>query len=168
MFSLNRLVDLQVRSMLHHHLNLGGRECMQKCKFLGHMLGLQNQDPWQWGLEICIPTKYPRVDFFPLNFYFLIFWLWHMACGIVPHPGPQLWKLRVLTTRPQGISPPQGFLMDIYIKNSFPYLGAVNMFTFKNSWRDCPGSPVVKYSPFNAGDSGSIPCCEIKIPCALW
>ena len=106
--------------------------------------------------------------FFPLNFYFLIFWLWHMACGIVPHPRPQLWKFRVLTTRPQGISPPQGFLMDIYIKNSFPYLGAVNMFTFENSWRDCPGSPVVKYSPFNAGDSGSIPCWEIKIPCALW
>ena len=161
-------MDLEVQSTGHHHLNLGRGQYMQKCKFLGHTLGLQNQDPWQWGPEICIPTKYTRVEFFPLNFYFLIFWLWHLACGIsVSHPGPQLWKCRVLTSKPPGNSPSQGFLMDIYVQNSFPYLGAVNMFAFENSWRDCPGGPVVKYSPFNAGDSGSIPCWEIKIPSSL-
>ena len=29
--------------------------------------------------------------------------------------------------------------------------------------RDCPGSPVVKTSPFNAGGAGSIPGWEAKI-----
>ena len=34
--------------------------------------------------------------------------------------------------------------------------------------RDFAGGPVVKTSPFNAGDTGSIPCQGAKIPYTLW
>ena len=35
-------------------------------------------------------------------------------------------------------------------------------------YQDFPGGPVVKNSPSNAEDSGSIPGQDIKIPRAVW
>ena len=38
------------------------------------------------------------------------------------------------------------------------------LITPKRNLRDFPGGPVVKNLPSNAGDAGSIPCQETKIP----
>ena len=38
---------------------------------------------------------------------------------------------------------------------------------YQQCWRDFPGGPVVTNLPCNAGDAGSIPGQEIKIPHAM-
>ena len=38
------------------------------------------------------------------------------------------------------------------------------MYSFKHSYRDFPGGPVVKTLPSNAGGAGSIPSWGAKIP----
>ena len=42
------------------------------------------------------------------------------------------------------------------------------MVVIKSELRDFPGGPVIKTSPSNAGDAGSIPGWGAKIPHASW
>ena len=55
------------------------------------------------------------------------------------------------------------------VNSYFPSVGvSVTMSNHKGNMWDFPGGLVVKISSSNAGDAGSIPGPEAKIPCASW